>query len=136
MKELLGVVLTIALMLGISGVAVQRFGDRETLVPPPDAVAEGFVREVMTKRWDRARASFDEPDAVSNREIAALQKAWHERVGDPSELEAETITRDSDQALVSVRMQSARGSEAVSFALRFHDKWTIVHTPAVGIPIH
>lgn len=136
MKELLGVMLTIALMLGISRIAVHYFGDRETFVQPPDAVAEGFVREVMTKRWDRARASFDEPDAVSNSEIEALQKAWHERVGDPSEFEAETITRDADRALVNVRMQSARGSEAVSFALRFHDKWTIVHTPAVRIPIH
>jgi hypothetical protein len=135
-KEILGVGVAMALLIGVSTLAVQQFGDRETFIPPPDAVAEGFVREVVTKRWDRARAYLAEPESMSNARIEALQKSWEERVGDPTKIEAKTIARDDEQALANVQMQSARGSEAVAFALRFENEWKIVHTPSVGYPIH
>ena len=136
MKELLGIAIAAALLIGISALAVEQFDDRETFVPPPDAVAEGFVREVMAKRWERARTYLAEPPSMSRGELEALQKSWRERAGEPTEIEAETIARDDAEALAHVRMRSARGSEAVAFALRFDDEWKIAHTPAVGNPIH
>ncbi|MDP9191348.1 MAG: hypothetical protein M3P06_06570 [Acidobacteriota bacterium] len=124
MKEIAGVILATTLLLGMIALAVER-GDRETFVSPPDAVAEGFAREVVTKRWDRARTYLADPDSMSNAEIAALQKSWEQRIGDPSEVHAETISRTEDKALVNVNLKSARGSEAHLLALAFDGEWKI-----------
>lgn len=136
MKELLGVALATALLIGMTALAVTQFNDRELFVPPPETVAEGFVREVISKRWDRARPFLAHPESVSDAQLEALQKSWEERVGDPTKIDAQTIHRDHEQALANVSLQSAQGSEAVPFTLQFDDEWKIVHTPAVGIPIH
>ncbi len=136
MKELLGVAIAVALLIGVSALAVQQFDDRELFVPPPESIAESFVRETMARRWDRARGYLAEPESVSDQQLEELQKSWEATVGEPTKIEAETITRDDADALANVRMQSKRGSEAVAFALRFDDEWKIVHTPAVGNPIH
>jgi len=124
MKELAGVILATALLLGMSALAIER-GDRATFVSPPDAVAEGFVREVVTKRWDRARAYLIDPDSMSNAEIAALQKSWEQRLGDPSEVNAETISHTDEKASVNVRLKSAKGSAVLVFALTFDREWKI-----------
>ena len=136
MRKLLAILFAAALLIGVTAVAVEQFGDRELFVPPPDAVAEGFVREVVTKRWDRARAYLENPEAVSNAQLEALQRSWERTVGDPSTIEAKTVRRDDAQAVANVEMQSERGSEAVAFALRFDDEWKIDHTHPVGYPIH
>lgn len=126
MKEILSVALAVALLVGASALAVGQFDDRETFVSPPDAVAEGFVREVVMKRWDRARAYLVDPDAMSNTEVEALQKSWEQRVGNPSMIEAEVVARTDEKALASVRMKSEKGSEAVAFSLVFEKEWKIV----------
>jgi hypothetical protein len=125
MKELLSVVVAVALVVGASALAVEQFGDRETFVPPPDSVAEGFVREVLMKRWDRARPYLAEPESMSNDDLRALEQSWESRVGDPWIIEAETISRTNDRALASVRLQSEKGSDVVAFALVFDREWKI-----------
>jgi hypothetical protein len=44
-----------AMMLALVVIAVWVFaaGDRQTMVPPPDAVGEGFLRQLATRRYDR-----------------------------------------------------------------------------------
>lgn len=120
MKEIAGVVLATALLVGLSALAIER-GDRATFVSPPDAVAEGFVREVVTKRWDRARTYLADPDSMSNAEIEALQKSW----GDPSTVEAEIVSRTDEQSAVNVTLKSAKGSEVTALALVFDGEWKI-----------
>lgn len=120
MKEIAGVIVATALLLGMSALAIEH-GDRATFVSPPDAVAEGFVREVMTKRWDRARTYLLDPDSTSNAELEALQQ----RLGDPTEVNAVTISRTDEKALVNVRLKSAKGSEVLMFALTFDGEWKI-----------
>jgi hypothetical protein len=126
MKELAGVILATALLFGMSALAVHRFDDRETFVAPPDAVAEGFVREVLTKRWDRARIYLDDP-SMSDAELRTLQRAW----GEPSNVEAEIVSRTDDRALVNVTVRS----QVVRFALTFDREWKVerarIRTPAV-----
>ncbi len=124
MKEIAGVILATALLLGMSALAIER-GDRSTFVSPPEAVAEGFAREVVTKRWDRARTCLVDPDSMSNAEIEALQKSWEQRLGDPTEVEAETISRTDEKALVNMRLKSAKGSAVLVFALTFDGEWKI-----------
>jgi hypothetical protein len=125
MKEIAGVILATALLLGMSALAIER-GDRATFVSPPDAVAEGFVREVVTKRWDRARTYLADPDSMSNAEIEVLQKSWGQHIGDPSGIEAEIDSRTDEQANVNVRLKSAKGSAVLAFALTFDGEWKLV----------
>ena len=125
MKEMAAVTVAMALLIGMSALAVERFGDRELFVSPPDAVAEGFVREVVTKRWDRARTYLVEPDSMSNTEIEALQKSW----GDPSTVDAEIVSRTDERASVNVSLKSAKGSEVAAFELTFDGEWEIAPLP-------
>lgn len=121
MKEIAGVVVAMALLIGMSALAIERFDDRELFVSPPDAVAEGFVREVVTKRWDRARTYLVEPDSKSNAELETLQKSW----GEPSGVEAEIVSRTEEQASVSVKLKSAKVSVVLAFELVFDGEWKI-----------
>jgi hypothetical protein len=127
MKEIAGVLIAMALLIGTSMLAIERFDDRELFVSPPDAVAEGFVREVVTKRWDRARTYLVDPDAMSDTQIEALQKSW----GDPSTIEAEIVSRTDEQALVNVKLKSAKRSEVIAFELAFDGEWKIALAPQV-----
>jgi hypothetical protein len=121
MKEIAGVVVAMVLLIGMSALAIERFDDRELFVSPPDAVAEGFVREVVTKRWDRARTYLVEPDSKSDAELETLQKAW----GDPSGVDAEIVSRTGEKASVSVKLKSAKGSVVLAFELVFDGEWKI-----------
>lgn len=115
MKRLLWLVIALGVLWGICALAVETFNDRETLVPPPDAVAEGFTREVLTKRWDRAQKYLLEP--VDDERLKQL----HDSLPDTSEVDAELIARTDEHALVNVRVSSA----AVAFSLQFDEEWKI-----------
>jgi len=119
MKELVSVLAVMALLIGASALAVGPMRDRETFIPPPDAVAEGFLREVATKRWSCAREYLYTP--VADAELQEL----HRRIGDATQFEAETITRTADQALVTVRTASANQTNAIAFTLFFDRRWKV-----------
>ena len=53
MKTIVQILATMTLALAIVAVCVFAAGDRQTLVPPPDAVAEAFVRQAAARRYDR-----------------------------------------------------------------------------------
>ncbi|MFP5248117.1 MAG: hypothetical protein ACLGH0_15595, partial [Thermoanaerobaculia bacterium] len=109
-----------ALLVGATALAVKAFDDRALFVPPPDAVAEGFTRELATKRYDRAQPYLvkEAPEA----ELRELAK----RIGDPNEVEAEIVARDDQRALVNVRVKSAKHSDALAYELVFEDEWKVV----------
>ncbi len=98
MKRLFAVLVTIALLLAVEAVAVASFHDRELFTPPPDAVAEAFTREVMTKRWDQAREYLDEP--VPQPALEELQSQLEEG----ENVESEIKSRDDERASVEVRV--------------------------------
>ena len=126
MKRLLAVVAAFAVLAGTSLVAVGQFGDRELFVPPPDAVSEGFVREVVEGRYGPARAYLENPDSMSDEDIRKFEEAIESWIGgEPGEVEAEVVSRDDTHALTTVRLSSARGSQALSFTLEFDDEWKI-----------
>ena len=132
MKEVLAVIIVSALLIGGNALAMHQFGDRETFVPAPEVVAEEFVREIAGKRWDRARSLLLDPESMPDAELAELRM----RIGEPVNIEGETITRTDSEALANVRVEWAEGSNAIALQLQFDDEWKIAHTPAVGNPIH
>ncbi|HVE71783.1 MAG TPA: hypothetical protein VNI54_10470 [Thermoanaerobaculia bacterium] len=105
----------VAALVGATALAVS-LGDRELFVPPPDAVAEGFVREVITGRYSRAQEYLSEPRP--EKELRALRETLGH---DPTEVEAEVISRTDEEALVNVRTTEA----AVALALEFEGEWKI-----------
>lgn len=121
MTRLLAVAIAFAVLLGATALAVDHFDDRELMVSPPDAVAEGFVRAVVNGRYDQARALLAEESSMSEDELRALD----ESLGDPTEVEAETISRDDERALATVRTSGADESDALSFTLTFDRQWKI-----------
>jgi hypothetical protein len=125
MREFFGVTLAAVILIGIGVGAVEGMGDRDLFVPPPETVAEGFMREVMTKRWARARQYLVTPEAMSDEQLESLQQSLEERVGDPLEIDAKELDRHDETARVQVRLSSARGSECVTYRLTFADEWKV-----------
>ncbi|HYC89938.1 MAG TPA: hypothetical protein VEO54_12055 [Thermoanaerobaculia bacterium] len=121
MARLLAIVTALAVLLGAAALAVHALEDRELMVPPPDAVAEAFVREVVTGRYARAREYLAEP--LPDQELRTLRQSLGE---DPTEVEAEVVARNDRQALANVRVSGGQGSAAVAFALEFEEEWKIV----------
>lgn len=126
MRHLLSVLAAAAVLVAASALAVEQFEDRELFVPPPEAVAEGFIREVITGRYSRAREYLQERESMSEDQLRALEQEIESRTGDPTEVEAETVTRDDQRALVTVRVSSAQGSHAMAYGLEFEEEWKIV----------
>ena len=54
MSALGGVAAVMALAILLIAGVVFGLGDSTILVPPPESVAEGFVRELVTRRYERA----------------------------------------------------------------------------------
>lgn len=125
MKEAAVALLSFALLLGATALAVETFGDRELMVSPPDAVAECFVRETITGRYARARQYLSDPRSMSDDDVRDLEQFIESRVGEPTEVEAELVSRDDQRALVTVRVSAAERSEALSYGLVFDREWKI-----------
>lgn len=120
MKRLFAALLGIAALIGITAAAVHAFDDRELFVPPPDAVAEGFYREVIAKRWSRAQEYLLEP--VPEEELEKLA----ESLGEIDNVSAHTGSRDDDWANVFVTLESARGAVEVGTVVRWNgDEWKV-----------
>jgi hypothetical protein len=120
MKELTGILLALGLLGGASALAVQA-GDRQTVVSPPDAVAEELVRALVNQRFDPARAYLADPDGVTEAQLRSLAEA----LGDPTTIEAELVRASSSRALAIVRTSTAEHSDAHTFALVFDRDWKV-----------
>ncbi len=125
MTKLAALVLVTAVLFGICVLAIEGGDDRKTVVPPPDAVAEAFTREVLAGRWARAKEYLQEPESRSDEELRALRESLERRVRVVSEVDAETVAMDDERALANVRVASSFGSEAIAYRLVFDDEWKI-----------
>lgn len=119
MREVLSAAIAFALLVGASALAIEKLHDRETVVPPPDAVAETFTRSVMCKRWDQAAEFLEDPRKWSQEELEVMQRD----LGQGENVEAETVARDDTRAIVTVRVPAR--AKVMNFALVFDEGWKI-----------
>ena len=127
MKEAAGVFVVAAVLIGVSALAVGPMGDREVFTPPPDAVGEGFLRSVVSSRYDQAREYLVEPDAVSNDVLSEMEHRIESRIGDVHDVKGEVVSRTDEGALVNVQLKSAGGSDAMGVSLRWEgSEWKVV----------
>ena len=119
--RILGTLLGVAILIGATASAVELLHDRELLVPPPDAIAEGFVREVMTKRYACAREYLLEPESVSDAQLADLQS----RLVEGENPDAKIVTRDDQHATVDVRVKET----TLTIPLEWDKGWKVTMLP-------
>jgi hypothetical protein len=99
MKAIVQLLVTMALTMIVIAVCVFAAGDRQTLVPPPDAIAEAFMRQLTTGRYDRvgsylSRARREWSAAARRRQFEPLWRF----TGTVNDVDAELVSIQGDRA--------------------------------------
>ena len=118
MRALVYVPLAVAAALAVVAAAVFGLGDRRTLVPPPEAVVESFVRELETGRYQRATGylSTELQPNVKPEQLRAWTSRLLARTGDIIDVRGEPGWLAGDRAEAYARLKTERAGEP---ALRF-----------------
>ena len=127
-----GIVIVVGLVVAA---AASISGDRSIMVPPPDARAEAFVRELATHRYKLARRYVA---ADMRRHISAemLQQAFGRvtaQIGTVQDVQAQLLWSDRSHALARAEV---RGTSGVRLPLQFglvweHGRWAINELPSL-----
>jgi hypothetical protein len=126
-KAALAILLIIAGGLGVSALAMH-FGDRQTLVAPPDAVLESFAREVSERRYGMATkylstALLRTADAETLR--ARFEPGLRE-LGEVDNVDAQIEWMDRTRASATATIDAERGSVRLTVPLVWdRGVWTI-----------
>jgi hypothetical protein len=101
--------------------AVLTAGDRSLFVPPPESVAESFVRQLAAGRYDRALPllSRNAADATDVRGLQVLAEDLERSAGGAIEqIEGEPLNMKRDLAQAAARLQGRAGAQTtITFAL-------------------
>jgi hypothetical protein len=115
MKGPLGVLVTMAVAIGITAAALFGLGDRSLLASPPEAVVEDFMRKLETGRYVRAREdlSDDIVEQVGPDSLRALQRALEARIGKIVDVHGERLwmTRNAARAAAVLTTESRKEVE-------------------------
>ncbi len=122
MRELGLVALVVAIALAVVAGAVFGIGDASVMVSPPEAVAEEFVRELATRRYDLARQRVAESARGRATEGALRQTFEPVRVhtGKINTVDATPSPSpfgDSGEALARADVHGDRGTASLTIAL-------------------
>jgi hypothetical protein len=99
MKAIVQLLAATTLAMMVIAVWVFAAGDRQTMVPPPDAVGEGFLRQLATRRYDRVGSYL--PDGRQQRSAAALRRQFDSLwryTGTVNQVDAELVSIDGEHA--------------------------------------
>lgn len=116
-----GFVLVVVLAaLAISAAVSFALGDRQTLVPPPDAEAESFGRTLAMGRIDRARAHLtdDLRGRLTDEDLRAHGRRLSAGPGTVWDVRAETDRIAGDLATATVVCRGGTGESALEVELR------------------
>lgn len=137
MRDLLIAVGLVGLALGIVAIAVFGLGDQDTLVSPPEAVAEEFVRAVGHGRIEPARSMLaSEAERVtSKRELRRVAARFRSRVGHLDDVDATNVARTPDSAIVRAHAEGHRASvELIVPLVRENGAWSVARVTDMVAP--
>ena len=129
MNAIWGVLLALAVTLGAIAVLVFGLGDSTIFVSPPEAVVEGFMRQLTAKRYERALPFLSEGLAARTGpdRLRALTEQLRSRTGEITDVRGEPglIQGDRAEATVALKTKSA-GESRLKFPLsRQEGTWSI-----------
>jgi hypothetical protein len=127
MKALLLVAAVTAGAFAVVAGSVVAGGDTSTLVSPPEAVVEEFVRKLATGRYNVARAHLVEDSPTARERIREASDTLRARAGAINQVEGKPGAIDGDRATATVLISTARaGDITMEFALmRSSGSWRI-----------
>jgi hypothetical protein len=119
-RDLLIVLAVVAGGLACAAAAVFGLGDRQTFVPPPEAVVEGFARQVIQRRYDLAatylgRALRTHTDGEG---LRARFEPLRQRIGTPNQVSAEREWMQESEASARALVEGDSGRTVLQFRLR------------------
>jgi hypothetical protein len=132
MSRLLMVLTAAGIALVSLAIAVFVAGDRHTVVPPPESVAQGLLRQLATRRYRQTR-QFLSASARSTYTPERLRE-WVEqlesRLGRMQTVRGEVMDVTGETALVRVTVAGREGKSVVQIRLqRQHGLWLITKLP-------
>ena len=131
MKTLCWLLGCAAIALAVCGAAI-RGGDRQTLVPPPEAVAEAFARAVAERRYELA-IHFLSADLARTVNGDALRRRFEpirRQIGDEGSTEAMTEWLQDDAAAARATIMAQHGSVSLQLPMvRESGLWRIDRLP-------
>jgi len=127
MKDLLAVVAVIAAAMAVAAASVGPGHDTGTLVSPPEAVAEQFVRKLAGSRYDVALAHLDDPSPAMQERIRMTSDQLRGRAGAIEQVEGKPGVIGADRATATAVVTTERAGEiAMPFTLvRRSGSWKI-----------
>jgi hypothetical protein len=117
-KAIVRLLLTISLAMGIIALCVFAADDRQTFVPPPEAIGEGFLRQMTARRYDRVEQYFSR--ARHEWTAGALRRQFDplwRRTGTINQVDAELVSIEEDRASVVATARGDDGDASVRFSL-------------------
>lgn len=136
MRSAAGVLLALGTALGVVAASVFGLGDRSVLVPPPEAVIEGFVRELATHRYSPA-LSYLRPELARSAgadSLRVLASRLESRAGSIRDVLGEPGRRDERRAEARAVVRAERVERLVlPFTLVFEEgAWSIASLDALA----
>jgi hypothetical protein len=129
MIGLLGMLLTIAIALGVTAGSLFGLRDRSVLASPPEAVVEDFMRKLETGRYVRAHGDLSDDVArqVTADSLRSLLHALEARVGAIVDVHGERRWMTRPAARAAAILTTERGQEVeVEFPLEWSKgEWSV-----------
>jgi hypothetical protein len=128
MSDLVKVIAASVVALGIVAVFVIGGKDATYFVPPPEAVAESFTRQLAARRYDRAVQYVDARSGITTINARLGGEALHARAGEVDDVVGEPGSIEGDYATASAVVITERaGRVRYMFRLaRTAHVWKIV----------
>jgi hypothetical protein len=127
MGDLLKVLVASAIALAVIGFAVFVRNDATMMVPPPEAVAEEFARELATGRYEMALPHVESTSAITLSSVRVAGENLTARSGRVDQVEGEPGAIDGAHAMASALLTTERGQVRLRFRLvRTSGVWKIV----------
>jgi hypothetical protein len=111
MTDVLEEVLVMALALAVVAFGVGAGRDRALFVPPPEAVVEGFARQLATGRYDRALQYVNPAAGISVDSLREASDDLRLRHGPVNHVSGEAGTAQGDMASAAAVFRTQQSGE-------------------------
>jgi hypothetical protein len=132
MRDLLTILAVVAGGLALAAAAILVFHDRQTFVPPPEAVVENFARQVAEGRYELAVKYLGRElrATTSAADLRATFDPMRQRIGTPNQVSGEADWVQETGASARARVDGESGNAVLPFRLAPEQGlWRITELP-------